>query len=104
MPDGRYAEVMERDGFRCQASVYGFGSTVPCDGGLVVHHRRMRGAGGSADPTINDADNLVVLCGGPTGRDGHHGEVHDFPLRSYDCGLLVRRSSVVSSKIVPRPY
>lgn len=30
-----------------------------------VHHRRSRGAGGSSLPSINQASNLVLLCGTP---------------------------------------
>lgn len=75
----------------CQAAAYGY--TTPCDGRLIVHHKRLRGMGGTSDPSIHDLDNLAVLCGGPTGRDGHHGEVHDNPARSYDSGLLVRRAA-----------
>ena len=92
MPPGRYEEVMDRV-IWCQASAYGLGSDKPCNGALIVHHRKVKGMGGSADPAINDASNLVVLCGGPTGRDGHHGETHDNPARSYECGLLLRHNT-----------
>ena len=81
-----YDRVMRRDKW-CQAGTYEFGSKHPCIGHLVVHHRRTKGLGGSADPTVNATENLVVLC------DRHHREVHDNPRRAYDCGLLVRHST-----------
>jgi hypothetical protein len=83
---------MQRDAGLCQARARGWTSGTRCDGAVIVHHIRPRGSGGSADPTIHDLDNLVVLCGGVTGRDGHHGEVHDHPSLSYECGLLARRA------------
>lgn len=96
MPMDRWSEAMRASGWECEASRYGLGSTKPCDGALVVHHKKLRGMGGTSDPTIHDLSNLAVLCGGVTGRDGHHGEVHDHPQRAYECGLLLRRSAVPS--------
>ena len=81
---------MARDKW-CQAQAYGLGSAVPCDGALIVHHRRTKGIGGSSDRSLNDPENLVVLCGGLTGSDGHHGEVHrNVGGVSYECGLLLK--------------
>lgn len=88
MPDGRWDEVMRRDRV-CQASAYGFGSVKACSHALVVHHMVLRGSGGSG-VEAHDADRLVVLC------ETHHLEVHAFPARSYDCGLMVRRNVPVS--------
>lgn len=85
MPPGRYEEVMERDGWMCQAHAYGM--TGPCNGRPIVHHRRARGSGGTKDPTIHDADNLVVLC------DQHHLDVHANPAQSYENGLSIRRNA-----------
>lgn len=76
---------MRAAGWQCLASSYRFGSTRPCDGPLVVHHRKPKGMGGGGDPAIHDVENLAVLC------QGHHIEVHAYPARSYECGLLVRR-------------
>lgn len=51
----------------------------------VVHHRRVRGLGGSSDPEINTGlANLVGLC------DQCHREVHASPEESYETGFLVR--------------
>lgn len=91
MPSGRYDEAIARSGHACEAHRYGL--STPCDGALIVHHRKLRGMGGTSDPEIHALDNLAVLCGGPTGRDGHHGHVHDNPAESYESGLLVRRSN-----------
>ena len=74
-----WAAVERRDGYACQASAYGLGSLRPCSGPHVVHHRKLRAQGGP-----DDMDNLVLLC------DGHHTEVHGFPIRAFDCGLIVR--------------
>ena len=92
LPPETYEAVMARDMW-CQAHAYGFGSVKACSGNLIVHHMKVKGMGGSADPAINEPENLVVLCGGVTGRDGHHGEVHDNPARSYECGLLIRHNN-----------
>ena len=83
-----YAEVMERDDRACQAYAYGFDSDQRCDDWPpIVHHRKTKGAGGSRDPSINEPENLVVLC------DSHHRLVHGNPSRAYDCGLLVKHST-----------
>lgn len=91
MPADRWNQAMNRAGWQCEADTYGLGSSAACTGSLIVHHRKLRGMGGTSDPSIHDLQNLAVLCGGVTGRDGHHGEVHDHPARSYECGLLIRR-------------
>ncbi len=84
MPPERHREAMVRAGFRCEAHKYGLNG--PCAGPLIVHHRRIRGMGGSSDPTIHDLEWLVVLC-----DFGHHRWVHANPSDSYELGLLVRR-------------
>ena len=87
MPAGRYAEVLARDQ-TCQASAYGLPVDGRHDGGmphLIVHHRKPKGSGGSSDPAIHDADNLVVLC------VLCHLHVHGNPAESYALGLMVRR-------------
>lgn len=90
MPEGRWAQAMYRDRGECQVHAWGFPTTSQCSGALIVHHRKPKGIGGTPDPRIHDLDNLTVLCGGATGRAGHHGEVHDRPADAYACGLLVR--------------
>jgi predicted HNH restriction endonuclease len=85
MPPERHEQAITTAGYQCLASSYQFGSTYPCSGRLVVHHKKPRGMGGTPDPTIHDLDNLAVLC------DTHHREVHANPTRSYNCGLLIRR-------------
>lgn len=92
MPPGRYEEILERDRW-CQATARGWASGTPCRGQMIVHHMKVKGMGGTSDPTINDPENLVVLCGGVTGRDGHHGEIHDNPRAAYECGLLIRHNT-----------
>lgn len=85
MPPERHQQAITAAGYQCSASSYQFGSTQPCSGRLVVHHKKVRGMGGTPDPTIHDLDNLAVLC------DAHHVEVHAHPARAYYCGLLIRR-------------
>lgn len=82
LPPEVWAEVERRDGYRCQASAFGFGSVIPCAGPSVVHHRRLRSQGGDHDPA-----RLVLLC------DGHHAEVHANPRRAAACGLILRTST-----------
>ena len=63
------------------------------DGGLcvvcgkeaqAVHHRQVRGQGGSSDPDRNyGLANLISLCA------FHHAEVHASPESAYENGLLV---------------
>ncbi len=48
---------------------------------------KVKGMGGTADPAINDADNLVVLC------DLHHLEIHANPETAYAIGLLIRHTT-----------
>lgn len=86
MPDGRHEQILQRDNYSCQATVHDpTAATADCRGRLVVHHRRPKGMGGTADPSIHDPDNLITLC------DRHHTDVHSRPAHSYSTGLLVRR-------------
>ena len=60
--------VADRDRWRC----------VRCgrdlsDGSGNIQHRRARGMGGTHDPVVNAASNLIVLCG--SGVTGCHGWV-----------------------------
>ncbi len=67
--------VSERDGGLC----------VVCGREAeAVHHRQVRGQGGSSDPDRNyGMANLISLCA------FHHAEVHENPEASYKNGLLV---------------
>lgn len=53
-----------------------------------VHHRYLRGLGGSRDPRVNDYRNLVRLCG--SGTTGCHGHVHAHPAQSREHGWIIR--------------
>lgn len=68
--------IFARDGGKC----------LRCLGEAeVVHHRRVRGMGGSGDPAVNTGlANLLSLC------SACHLEVHLNPARSYSSGYLVR--------------
>lgn len=67
--------VNERDG----------GSCIVCGSeAQAVHHRQVRGQGGSSDPDRNyGMANLVSLCA------FHHAETHANPESAYKSGLLV---------------
>lgn len=61
------------------------GKCVRCLGEAVdVHHRRVRGMGGSSDPDITGMANLVSLC------RICHDHVHANPAESYETGFLVK--------------
>lgn len=53
-----------------------------------MHHRRPRGMGGSKNPALNQASNILLLCG--SGTTGCHGWVESNREEAYDLGLLVR--------------
>lgn len=67
--------VQARDGGRC----------VVCGiRGLVhLHHRRPVGIGGSRDPRIHAAANLICVCA------ACHRLIHNRPAWARDCGLLL---------------
>ena len=68
--------VRERDGNQCLRC---FG---PAD---EVHHRAVRGMGGSGDDEVNYGPaNLICLC------RGCHDHVHSHPGESYENGFLVQ--------------
>jgi hypothetical protein len=77
--------VLERDGFCCVAC--GFG------GGLQPHHRIPVGRGGSSDPQVHVAVNLISVCA------GCHDGIHRNPLLARRVGLLVVRG--VDPGLVP---
>jgi hypothetical protein len=81
--------VLARDGHTCRVAGLAPG---PCDGRVRLHHRQPRGRGGP-----DTAENLIAVCGGATGSEGHHGWIHrDLDGVSTRLGLLV-------SQYVPAP-
>lgn len=78
--------VWKRDGGRCARC--GIGLTRE-DRGYTwsLHHRRPRGMGGSRISWVNEAANLLVLCG--TGTTGCHGWVEKNRGEARDLGWLV---------------
>lgn len=69
--------VFDRDGGKC----------LRCLGdGMDVHHRRVKGMGGSSSPQTHGLANLITLC-----RDCHS-YIHDHPEESYALGFLVKAS------------
>ena len=67
--------VEARDGEKC----------LKCLGpATAVHHRKVRGSGGSGDPEVNyGLANLVSVC------EECHREIHLHPANSYENGFLV---------------
>lgn len=78
MPVGRHDEIIRRDR-QCQAPLHG--APGRCWGRLEIHHKRNRGMGGSLDPAIHDAENLLALC------SFHNGWVEDNPRHARELGL-----------------
>ena len=79
-PDVR-AEVVGRSEGRCEL----------CNGPLrpmSVHHRRPRGMGGTRRAWVNEAANLLVVCG--TGTTGCHGMIESRRADAYESGWLIR--------------
>ena len=75
--------ALERDGWSCRAHARGFARDKRCEGWLVVHHRKLKGAGGrSVDHSL---DNLLTLC------NSHHRLAHDVRRAEAElCGVIVR--------------
>lgn len=85
------AAVYARDSWQCAlAHVPDLG---PCLPSLSLQHRVPRGSGGSTVAWIDQAENLVTLCG--DGVLGHHGWVEKHREDAQVLGLLVthRRTS-----------
>jgi hypothetical protein len=79
--------VLGRAGWRCEIC------GGPLDGwdGLSIHHRQPRGMGGSNDPALNTAVNLLALCGSATSADGCHHLVESQRALARNNGWLVPR-------------
>ena len=87
LPAGVAEFVLRRDG-GCVAHRRGFALDVPCAGRLVIHHRIIKGMGGTSRPEMNEPDNLVTLC------DRHHVHAHERDRRGAEAaGIIVRRAS-----------
>lgn len=86
-------EVIARAGFCCERC-------GKAGAWLVIHHRKMRGRGGTSDPAINDPANLAYLC--DLTADSCHRWVHANPEYAYQSGWLVH-SWDDPSAVVPAP-
>lgn len=76
--------VIQRAGYLCEKCLGPLGTLE----GMSVHHRRPRGMGGTKRPGINEAENLLALCG--SGTTGCHGRIEANRAESYSRGLLLR--------------
>lgn len=74
--------ALARDGHWPTCEQNGIHPGEQCRGGLEVHHKLPRSAGGG-----HDLDNLLTLC-----SYGHQ-VVHAHPTESYDRGWLIRRGA-----------
>lgn len=64
-----------------------------------AHHRRPRGAGGTSNPEIGKASNMLTLCG--TGTTGCHGWVESNRTTALEYGLLVTTNGIDMPVNVP---
>lgn len=93
--------VWVRDGGRCARC--GIGLNRGARGtAWSVHHRRPRGMGGSRSAWVNEAANLLLLCG--TGVTGCHGWVESHRADARDLGWLIPANAVYTSHDVAVPY
>lgn len=79
--------VMDRAGQHCERC----GKVI--SGEYSIHHRKPRGMGGTKDPAINSAANLVLLCGSATSASGCHQSVERFRQAASATGFLVLRTA-----------
>jgi hypothetical protein len=87
-PDlGTVLRVLDRDGHACVRC----GKALRGDRGLdwSLQHRKPRGMGGTSDPAINAASNLLSVCG--SGTTGCHGYMESERTEAEDKGWLIRR-------------
>ena len=73
--------VAARAGGRCERC------GTPAIGSHNLHHRSARGRGGTKRDGVNEASNLLYLCG--SGTTGCHGWVESHRALAYQLGLLV---------------
>jgi len=86
MPDSIRRQVLVRDGWQCQAHNYEYALHVRCSGPLHVHHRRLKGMGGTSRTDVHDPDFLLTLCA------RHHTYAHDVDRAGANAaGVIVRR-------------
>jgi hypothetical protein len=64
---------------RCGGNLYGKAASI--------HHRRPRRMGGTTDPAVNTASNLMVICG--SGVTGCHGWIESNRTQAYAEGWLL---------------
>ena len=77
--------VVLRSGYRCEIC----GGSLQGVDGMSVHHRKPRGMGGTVDIKINNASNLMAICG--SGTTGCHGWLESHREEAYEKGWLVHR-------------
>ena len=71
----------------CRAWSVGFAPDERCHGAPHVHHRILKGMGGTSLPAIHDADNLMVLC------DWHHHLAHNTRRSEAEAASVIIRKS-----------
>ena len=68
--------------------------------GAEIHHRRIRGAGGTKDPSIHNVEALIAVCGwGNT--SGCHGDIHGNASYSKAMGWIVSRFTPYAPDQIP---
>ena len=74
--------VLERANYRCELCNKSFIGV-----GMSIHHRKPRQMGGTKNPKINNASNLLAVCG--SGTSGCHGKIESNREEAYKNGHLV---------------
>lgn len=68
--------------------------------GAEIHHRMLRGMGGSKKPNIHNVESLIAVCGwGNT--SGCHGDIHGNTDYSKAMGWIISRFSPYEPEQVP---
>jgi hypothetical protein len=65
---------------------------LPAEREATVHHRQLRGSGGTRDPDVHSLERLLLCCGGRLGGVlGCHGRIHAERRWAEGRGLIVPR-------------
>jgi len=86
--------VVMRGGGKCEICNKSLNSVTY----VSLHHRKPRKMGGSKDMSLNEASNLMMICG--SGTSGCHGYVESNREVSYENGWLVHSFEESASKPV----
>ena len=93
IPQQTRERVYARANGRCEVC----GKYAP---GADIHHRRIRGMGGTKDPNVHNIEGLIAVCGwGNT--SGCHGDIHGNAAYAKAMGWLISRFTPYPAEEVP---